>query len=57
MPYTIKQAAELTNLTPVTLRYYDKEGLLPFVERSSGADAFCRNPFCRASQSIISPIC
>ena len=33
MPYTIKQAAELTNLTPVTLRYYDKQGLLPFMER------------------------
>ena len=33
MPYTIKQAAELTNLTPVTLRYYDKQGLLPFMGR------------------------
>ena len=33
MPYTIKQAVELTNLTPVTLRYYDKQGLLPFMER------------------------
>ena len=33
MPYTIKQAAVLTNLTPVTLRYYDKQGLLPFMER------------------------
>ena len=33
MPYTIKQAAELTNLTPVTLRYYDKQGLLPYIER------------------------
>ena len=33
MSYTIKQAAELTNLPPVTLRYYDKQGLLPFMER------------------------
>lgn len=33
MTYTIKQAAELTNLTPVTLRYYDRQGLLPYVER------------------------
>lgn len=33
MPHTIKQAAELTNLTPVTLRYYEKQGLLPFVKR------------------------
>ena len=33
MSYTIKQASELTNLTPVTLRYYDKQGLLPYMER------------------------
>ena len=33
MAYTIKQAAEITKLTPVTLRYYDKQGLLPFMER------------------------
>lgn len=33
MAYTIKQAAELMHVTPVTLRYYDKQGLLPFVER------------------------
>ena len=34
MTYSIKQIAELTNLTPYTLRYYDKEGLLPFIGRS-----------------------
>ncbi len=34
MPYTIKQAAELAGVTPVTLRYYDREGLLPFMQRS-----------------------
>ncbi len=33
MPYTIKQAAKLTNMSPVTLRYYDKQGLLPFMQR------------------------
>lgn len=33
MPYTIKQAAEIMNVTPTTLRYYDKQGLLPFMER------------------------
>ena len=33
MAYTIKQTAEITKLTPVTLRYYDKQGLLPFMER------------------------
>ena len=31
--YTIKEAAKILNLTPTTLRYYDKEGLLPFIER------------------------
>jgi DNA-binding transcriptional MerR regulator len=33
MTYTIKQAAEKVNLTIHTLRFYDKEGLLPFVKR------------------------
>ncbi len=33
MSYTIKQAAEIMNVTPTTLRYYDKQGLLPFIER------------------------
>ena len=28
--------AKLLNIPGSTLRYYDKEGLLPFVERSSG---------------------
>lgn len=33
MGYTIKQVAERLDLTAYTLRYYEKEGLLPFVER------------------------
>ena len=32
--YTIKEIAELMNLPTSTIRYYDKQGLLPFVERS-----------------------
>lgn len=36
MTYTIGNVAELLNVTASTLRYYDKEGLLPFVDRSSG---------------------
>lgn len=36
MNYTISEVAEKMNLTAHTLRYYDKEGLLPFVERSAG---------------------
>lgn len=34
MTYTIAQASERCGLTPHTLRYYDKEGLLPYVDRS-----------------------
>lgn len=33
MYYTIGEIAKKLNLTTYTLRYYDKEGLLPFVER------------------------
>ena len=36
MAYTIGQMAEKLGLTASTLRYYEKEGLLPFVERTPG---------------------
>ncbi|WP_099468175.1 MerR family transcriptional regulator [Konateibacter massiliensis] len=36
MLYTIRDAAAHVGIAASTLRYYDKEGLLPFVERSSG---------------------
>ena len=36
MSYTIGEMARKLNVAPSTLRYYDKEGLLPFVERSGG---------------------
>ncbi|MGM9552566.1 MAG: MerR family transcriptional regulator [Clostridia bacterium] len=42
MLYTIGEMAKLLGVAPSTLRYYDKEGLLPFVERSeSGIRVFC----------------
>ncbi|MFR4483291.1 MerR family transcriptional regulator [Sellimonas intestinalis] len=31
--YTIKDAARIMGVPTSTIRYYDKEGLLPFVER------------------------
>lgn len=34
MSYSIKAAADKFGLTPNTLRFYEKEGLLPQVERS-----------------------
>ncbi|RHW29974.1 MerR family transcriptional regulator [Oceanobacillus profundus] len=34
MTYSISEVAKKLNLTVYTLRYYDKEGLMPFVERT-----------------------
>lgn len=34
MSYTISEVAKKTNLTAYTLRYYDNEGLLPFLEKT-----------------------
>lgn len=46
MPYTIGEAAQRMQLNPPTLRYYDKEGLLPFVDRSaSGIRLFKESDF------------
>ena len=36
MTYTVGEMAKLLHIPASTLRYYDKEGLLPFVERTSG---------------------
>lgn len=38
MIYTIGQAAKMMGVTVPTLRFYDKEGLLPFVEREPGGN-------------------
>lgn len=41
MEYSIGEVAEKLNLTASTIRYYDKEGLLPFVKRrQSGIRTF-----------------
>lgn len=34
--YTIGEVAKMMNVPSSTLRYYDKEGLLPFVDRTGG---------------------
>ncbi len=36
MLYTIGEIAKISGLRPSTLRYYDKEGLFPAIERTSG---------------------
>lgn len=40
MTYTIGQVSEMFQLPISTLRYYDKEGLFPEMERSSGIRRF-----------------
>lgn len=41
MEYTIKEASKITGLSTSTLRYYDREGLLPFIKRlDSGYRSF-----------------
>ncbi|RJX38098.1 MerR family transcriptional regulator [Paenibacillus pinisoli] len=40
MYYTISQVAQKTDLSIHTIRYYDKEGLLPFVDRQNGTRVF-----------------
>lgn len=41
--YTIGQVSEMFHLPISTLRYYDKEGLLPNLKRSSGIRQFSEN--------------
>lgn len=43
MLYTIGEMAKLLDVPTSTLRFYDKEGLLPFVERSSGGMRMFKN--------------
>lgn len=46
MTYTIKQVAERMGVTIPTLRYYDKEGLLPFVDKKeNGTRVFKEEDF------------
>jgi Predicted transcriptional regulators len=46
MDYYIGEVAKRLNVTVPTLRYYDKEGLLPFVDRtSSGIRQFKESDF------------
>lgn len=46
MGYSIGKAAEMCGLSTFTLRYYEKEGLLPFVTRNpSGTRCFKESDF------------
>lgn len=43
--YTISDVAEKMGVSIYTLRFYDKEGLLPFVERVNGRRVFTEKDF------------
>jgi len=43
MYYTIGEISKMLDIPASTLRYYDKEGLFPFVERSSGGIRMFKN--------------
>ncbi len=45
MSYTISEVAEMMGTSPSTLRYYDKEGLLPNVKRVNGIRVFEKEDF------------
>lgn len=52
MVYTVGEMAKLLGVPASTLRYYDKEGLLPFVERSPGGMRMFREKDCEWLQTI-----
>ncbi|GAB3961199.1 hypothetical protein GCM10027614_83770 [Micromonospora vulcania] len=43
MTYSIKEVSKIFNLSIYTLRYYDKQGLLPFVSKTNPATVSLRN--------------
>ncbi len=45
MSYSISEVAAMMGVTPSTLRYYDKEGLLPNVKRVNGIRVFEEEDF------------
>lgn len=45
MTYSISEVAQKMGVSVHTLRYYDKEGLLPFVERLNGRRVFKDSDF------------
>jgi DNA-binding transcriptional MerR regulator len=53
MNYTINEVAREFHLSPHTLRYYDKEGLMPFI----GRDQHGNRVFTEADFSWIAMVC
>ena len=40
MTYSIKEIADMMNVTTATIRYWDSEGLLPYVNKVNGRRVF-----------------
>ncbi|OZB95424.1 MerR family transcriptional regulator [Paenibacillus sp. XY044] len=53
MGYTITEVAKQFNLSPHTIRFYDKEGLLPFVSRNKSGN----REFTESDLSLFKLIC
>lgn len=53
MGFTIREVAEKTKLTAHTLRYYEKEGMLPAIKRDSAGN----RDFSDRDMELISVIC
>ncbi|GFZ33610.1 MerR family transcriptional regulator [Clostridium zeae] len=51
--YTINEVADICNISPHTIRFYDKEGLLPFVSRNSSGS----RQFSDSDLNVIKLIC
>ncbi|SEO06201.1 DNA-binding transcriptional regulator, MerR family [Amphibacillus marinus] len=51
--YTINEVADICDISPHTIRYYDKEGLLPFVSRNETG----RRQFSDTDLNVIKLIC
>lgn len=54
MTYTIKEASDITGIPATTLRYYDKEGILPFLERKESGHRMFSEQDRSATAGIIS---
>ncbi|WP_332238700.1 MerR family transcriptional regulator [Sporolactobacillus sp. KGMB 08714] len=51
--YSINQVAKICDLSPYTIRFYDKEGLLPFISRGKNR----RREFSEADLDLVKLIC
>ncbi|EGP8367258.1 MerR family DNA-binding transcriptional regulator, partial [Listeria monocytogenes] len=53
MTYSIKEVSKIFNLSIYTLRYYDKQGLLPFVSKNQSG----YREFTESDLNLIHTIC